>query len=345
MRIKALTGRVNGDVLPFDRKHKVRSAVTLLRTLLREHPSLVVMEGTGLAGGLAILAARAIGKVPYVVSSGDAVGPYISLAHRRLAPLAALYERVLCRFSTGFIGWTPYLVGRALTFGAPRAMTAASWSAPARPEDRERRRQELGIPSDAIVFGLIGSLEWTEGIDYCYGRELVDAVLRTTRKDLRVVVIGDGSGMSRLSEIAGEEAGDRVILPGRVPGEEVTSYLSAMDIVSLPQSVDGVGSFRYTTKISEYIAAGLPMVTGQIPLAYDLDDGWIWRLPGDSPWDSRYTSELADLMQSLTAGELDAKRRAVPKELGLFDRERQEQQVAAFIIDLIDDPYSAPDLV
>jgi hypothetical protein len=30
---------------------------------------------------------------------------------------------------------------------------------------------------------------------------------------------------------------------------------------------------HYTTKFSEYLTAGLPVVTGQIPLVYDLDAG------------------------------------------------------------------------
>ncbi len=298
---------------------------------------MAVMEGTGLAGGLAVLTARAMAGVPYVVSSGDAVAPYIGLAHPRLAPIAALYERLLCRFSAGFIGWTPYLAGRAMTFGAPRAMTAASWSAPARPEDRKRRRTELGIPADAIVFGLIGSLIWSDDIEYCYGRELVDAILQTDRADIRVVVIGDGSGLERLRDIAGDEVGNRVLVPGRVARQDVVSYLAAMDVASLPQSVNGVGSFRYTTKISEYLCAGLPVVTTRIPLSYDLDDGWLWRLAGRAPWDRRHIAALAKLMEQITREELDAKKCAVPTDLPLFDRERQERQVTEFLTDLIDD--------
>ena len=42
-------------------------------------------------------------------------------------------------------------------------------------------------------------------------------------------------------------------------------FLAAFDLASLPQSVDRVGSFRYSTKLSEYLAAGLPIVTSQIP--------------------------------------------------------------------------------
>jgi glycosyl transferase family 1/glycosyl transferase family 4 len=334
-RIEGLLEHTEAVTLPFDRTHKARSASRILGTILRRRPDLVVMEGTGVAGGLPLIAGRLLAGVPYVVSSGDAVGPYIKLGHRRLAPLAALYERLLCRLSAGFIGWTPYLVGRALTFGAPRAMTAASWSAPARRQDRQLRREELGIAEDTLVFGLVGTLDWTEQIEYCYGRELIEAVLRTDRDDICAVVIGDGSGRERLQRIAGKELGRRVLLPGRIPRDSVTSYLAAMDVASLPQSTDGVGSFRYTTKISEYIGAGLPVVTGQIPLAYDLDEGWIWRLPGDAPWDDRYVSGLTELMQNLSAADLAARRQAVPTEMALFDRERQAQQVGSFVADLL----------
>jgi hypothetical protein len=337
-RITELTRGVGAEVLPFERSRKARSSLRLLRTLLRERPDLVVMEGTGVAGGAALLAARTLAGVPYVVSSGDAVGPYIRLGHPRLAPIAAAYERLLCRRSAGFIGWTPYLVGRAMTFGARRGMTAASWSAPPRPQDRERRRRELGVPAGATVFGLMGSLDWTDGIEYCYGRELVDAVLQTEREDVCVAVIGDGSGLDRLRRLAGKELGRRILLPGRVPSEEVTSYLAAMDVASLPQSVDGVGSFRYTTKISEYLAAGLPVVTSRIPLSYDLDEGWIWRLRGEAPWDPRYVADLAALMERLQPEELEEKRGAVSTASSLFDRERQQRQVGEFLADLIEEP-------
>jgi hypothetical protein len=308
--------------------------LALLLRLLARRPDLVVMEGTGIAGGAAVILGRLLRRIPYVVSSGDAVGPYVGLAHRWLAPFASLYERLLCRLCAGYIGWTPYLVGRALTFGAPRAMTAPGWSAPPRPQDRKARREELGIPAEAIVFGLVGSLEWTEGIEYCYGKELVEALLRTQRPDLRVLVIGDGSGLERLRSLAGDELGRRVLLPGRVARESVMSYLAAIDLASLPQSVDGVGSFRYTTKVSEYLGAGLPVLSSQIPLAYDLDEGWIWRIGGEAPWDPRYVAELARLMESLSPDEVASKRRALPAKMPLFDRANQQRSVAEFVSDL-----------
>ena len=45
---------------------------------------------------------------------------------RPLGPVFGLYEHVLCRLAAGYIGWTPYLAGRAMTYGTKRVMTAAA---------------------------------------------------------------------------------------------------------------------------------------------------------------------------------------------------------------------------
>jgi Glycosyl transferases group 1 len=333
-RIRALLEPLAPELLPFDRAAKARSLIRTAAALVRRRPDVAVMEGTGIAGGLAVLGARATG-VRFVVSSGDAVGPYLGSFRPWLRPLAALYERLLCRASSGYVGWSPYLAGRALTLGAPRAMTAAGWAPHGGAAgDRDAARRRFGVPEDALVFGIVGSLGWHERAGYCYGAELVRAVARVDREDVCVLVVGDGSGRARLEGLAGDRLGRTVLLPGPVPRHEVPLALAAMDVGSLPQSVDGVGSFRYTTKISEYLAAGLPVVTGEIPLAYDLEDGWLWRLPGDAPWDERYVAALAELMRSLSAPEVEERRSRVPDEHPLFSLERQRRQVCGFVRDV-----------
>ncbi|MGI8983683.1 MAG: glycosyltransferase [Acidimicrobiales bacterium] len=324
--------------LPFDREHKGRSAMRAVYRAARRRPHLIVMEGTGLAGGAAVLALRLAAGIPYVVSSGDAVAPFLRSVVPWSAPVAEVYERMLCRFSHGFIGWSPYLVGRALTFGARRAMTAANWSpqATASESDRATVRAELGIDPDAIVFGIAGTLKWNPRRGYCYGRELVQAVLRANRPDVAVLVVGDGDGRHVLEEDAGDQIGKSVFLTGQIPQSAVASHLAVMDVASLPQSVDSVGAFRYTMKLSEYLTAGLPVVTGQLPAAYDLDDGWLWRLPGDAPWDPRYIEALGRLMRDVTARDLALRRVAVPRAAPVFDAARQRRAVCAFIQDLLD---------
>ena len=150
-RVASLTAApvLNRTVWPFDRSNK-RGLFSFspLRRLRRERPDLVVIEGTSIAAGAVVLLGRLLFGVPYVVSSGDAVGPFIRLIAPRLGPLGYVYEFVLCRCCAGFIGWTPYIAGRAMTLGAPRAMTAANWAPPQDHETRADRaavRRELGI--------------------------------------------------------------------------------------------------------------------------------------------------------------------------------------------------------
>jgi glycosyltransferase involved in cell wall biosynthesis len=336
-RIGVLLEALEPEQFAFDRTHKLASAVGLARMVLARRPDLVVMEGTGTAGGLILLLMRALAGVPYVVSSGDAVGPFLGLHSRALGLLGGAYERLLYRNCAGFVGWTPYLVGRALTFGAPRAMTAPGWTRgePA-PGARARVRGELGISEDAIVIGLAGSLHWNERVGYVYGAEIVQAIRRTTRRDLVACVVGDGDGLGRLKELAGDELGGRVLLPGRVAPELVPDYLSAFDIGSLSQSVDRVGSFRYTTKLSEYLAVGLPLITGEVPAAYDLDEGYLWRLPGAAPWSAGFIDALTSLLEHIGHAEIAERQRAAAAAgTDVFDRSTQQRRMSAFIGDIL----------
>jgi len=316
----------------FSAQRKLATAASLFRAMWRNRYPLAVMEGTGIAGGLPLLAARLLFGQRYVVSSGDAIEPFVSQKQPWLGPLFGLYERLLYRYAAGFIGWSPYLVGRALTFGVPRAMTAAGWAPNlVRSQRGPEVRRQLGIPPDALVIGIAGSLTWTPRVRYCYGYELVRAAALVQRQDIRFLIIGDGTGRAELARFPDP----RVILTGFVPREQLPDYLAAMDLASLPQSCDGVGSFRYSTKLSEYLAAGLPVATGQIPAAYDLDTGWAWRLPGDAPWDKRYIEALARLLDGVTAGALEARRKAIPVATTEFDREAQIRRVTAFLSDLL----------
>jgi hypothetical protein len=336
-RLRALLEPLGAEMFPFDHAGKLRSAVGLIRAARARRPNLIVMEGTGIAGGIAVLVIDAILGIPFVVSSGDAVGPYLRLRSRIVGAVGAVYERLLCRRCAGYVGWTPYLVGRALTFGAPRAMTAAGWTrgAPA-VGAREAVRARLGISEDAVVVGLVGALNWRDSVGYTYGAELVAAIRRVARADVVACIVGDGSGRERLEALAGEDLGTRVIMTGGVAPEAVADHLAAFDLASLPQSVDGVGSFRYSTKLSEYLAAQLPVITGQTPMAYDLDAGFLWRLPGDAPWSEIYVEALAQFLQGVQRDDLAERRRAISGRSGEpFDMTAQRERIGSFLTDIL----------
>jgi hypothetical protein len=76
------------------------------------------------------------------------------------------------------------------------------------------------------------------------------------------------------------------------------------------------------------------VVTSRIPAAYDLDDGWIWRLEGQAPWEAPYVEALASLMERLSHDEIATRARSVPTGAARFDRDRQIGAVTAFIQEL-----------
>ncbi len=348
LRLHTLLGRFQPRYLAFDRARKFESFLGVLRAVARERPDLVVMEGTGIGGGAALLIARALFRTRYVLSSGDAVAPFVRLAQPALYPAFLLYEWLLCRNASGFVGWTPYVTGRALTFGAPSAMTAPGWApfphdAAAHDVARRRVRAELGLAEDALVFGIVGSLAYSPRVGYCYGLELVRALaLALDRKELAVVIVGDGDGRPRLEAETTSAMRSRLHLTGRVARERVPDYLAAMDVATLPQSVDDVGSFRYTTKLSEYLAASLAVATNQLPLAYDLPGDWAFRLPGRAPWDPAFITALAQLMRSVGTDEIARKRSDTAQARTHFELEPQLQRFTEFILERCAEADLAP---
>jgi glycosyltransferase involved in cell wall biosynthesis len=216
-------------------------------------------------------------------------------------------------------------------------MTAPGWNE-VRPATgaRERVREQLGVGPDTILVGLVGSINWRARVGYAYGAELVLAVRRVRREDIAVCVVGEGSGRERLRALAAEQLGRRVLLPGRVARAQVADYLAAFDVASLPQSVDRVGSFRYSIKVSEYLDAGLPIITGQIPAAYDLDAGYLWRLPGAAPWSETYVAALAELLQGLDAAAIARRREAARAwRERPFDKSEQQRRMSEFVRDTL----------
>jgi hypothetical protein len=345
-RLRELLSEIPANFLPFDRTHKLRSGWNIFRSLMNR-PDLMVVEGTGLAVGLPCIASRILRGVRYVVSSGDAVGPYVQSLHPILGQLFSIYERILYRCSAGFVGWTPYLVGRALTFGAPRAMTAPGWGPQPldprlREEARRQLRQKWSIGHETIIFGIVGSLLWNNRVGYCYGSELVRAICRNAPSPkVGVVIAGGGTGVQELKKLAGDRLGRDIHVIGEIPADAVGQHLAAFDVASLPQSLDGVGSFRYTTKLSEYLSARLPVVTGQIPMSYDLNTGWLWRLPGAAPWSADYLEALGNLMQTITLEQVAAKQRLVCGE-NLFNRADQIARMSEFVRDLLHEKQLRP---
>jgi hypothetical protein len=70
-------------------------------------------------------------------------------------------------------------------------------------------------------------------------------------------------------------------------------------------------------------------------MAYDLDDGWLWRLAGRTPWAQQYIQQLSTLMARMNQTGIAEKQRAIPATAVEFDRDRQVRRVTEFIRDIL----------
>jgi len=138
-------------------------------------------------------------------------------------------------------------------------------------------RSKLGI-EDKIVLGYVGAFVHWHGIDW-----FVDLVCERLKEkpELVLLLVGDGvafEGIKNRAIAAGVES--QVILPGKVPHQEVASFLSAMDFGILPDSND----YGSPMKLFEFMAMGKGMVAPDFsPIAEVVkDDETSWLFPANN---------------------------------------------------------------
>ena len=351
LRMRRLTRQLEGvdcTHVDLDRSRSRWENARSVWSLLRSGPwDLVYQESTGLAGGLPlILAARAYGQ-PYIVSSGDPIGGYFHVVNGPLHGAAlGLYEKWLYRSSAGFVGWTPYLTGAALTLGAPRAVTVEgavdrTLFRPYSPEKRSTLKADYGLDPDHVVCGIVGSLKWTPRQSYCYGLELIEMLPYLNRPDVSVLIVGDGDGRVELERRVPPEWRDRVVFTGRVAEHEVVDALNAMDIGFITQTLDALGSYRLTTKLPEYLATGLPVAMSPIPGYYDYVGSAGWSLPPHHPAHPSFHRACAAWLDSLSREDIDSRRPYALQQAATLDYEGVRPKFERFVYDVLGLPIPA----
>src|SRR5207253_1209595 len=132
------------------------------------------------------------------------------------------------------------------------------------PRTEEAVRREYGLNGYVIV-GLLGSLIWNDRWQMGYGWELVEVIDRLRDLPVKAVIIGDGSGLSRLkAQFAARGLEGRALFLGRVPYDDLPRYLNTMDVCISTQTNDGAGRVRTTGKLPLYLACGRFVLASQV---------------------------------------------------------------------------------
>jgi len=112
------------------------------------------------------------------------------------------------------------------------------------------------------------------------------AELRSRRPDLPVIfdVFGRGDAEPVLTALAAELGlGDRIVLHGRIPLDDVAAQLSAADVGVSPIQRNAFGEISMPTKALEYAIMGKPVVAADLPAARQHFDADMlaWYTSGD----------------------------------------------------------------
>lgn len=135
-------------------------------------------------------------------------------------------------------------------------------------------RAERGL-TGRVVCGHIGAFAHWHGVD-----GFVEAIAGrlTDVPELALVFVGDGKTLPAVRElIAARGLSDRVLLPGRVPHDEVAGWIACMDYAVLPNS----NAYGSPMKLFEFMGMGVAVVAPDYaPVAEVIADGHTgWLFP------------------------------------------------------------------
>lgn len=158
-----------------------------------------------------------------------------------------------------------------------------------------KAREGLEIPEESLVVGYISSIVEYEGIEV-----LLDAFkfLVASKPAAYLLVVGDGPHLSRLRKKVEREGIPNVVLPGRVPHEDILSYYHAIDIFVVPRRRSRVTELVTPLKPFEAFSTGRAVVLSDVAALAEIaaDAGEAARVfrADDSLDLARVLSELAE---------------------------------------------------
>jgi glycosyltransferase involved in cell wall biosynthesis len=219
--------------------------------------------------GLAALAARRLRPRPLYVDSDDFETEYNRYSAPWQRAVVNWFERTLPRTAQGVTAQTRFNVERNVAYGVPaervlyvpNGVDRERFAAVSRKACR-RLRAELGLDGCRVIV-YVGKLSVaTHAVDLLLG-----AFARVRRQEpaARLLLVGDGQDYDGLREQAAALGlAAAVRFAGWVAPERVPVYYGLSEVSAEPVRDDVLARSRSPLKVVESIAAGVPVVTGDV---------------------------------------------------------------------------------
>jgi PEP-CTERM/exosortase A-associated glycosyltransferase len=263
------TGRTGGR-LPFAREVRlmIRLASRIIRVARAEHAELIHAHSPSLNGLPALWAGRRLGlPVVYEVRTfwEDAAVNNGSFAEGSVRyRVSRALETIVLRRAHRVVAICEGIRSEVLSRGIPPARLAvvpngveADWLEPrARAADLAA---QLGLGAGP-VFGYIGSFSRYEGLPFLI-EALADLLGRIPGS--RLLLLGGGRDEQAV-RAAAQRVGAAVLIPGRVPQEQVRDFYTLVDVFVLPRRRIRLTELVTPIKPLEAMAMGIPVLASDI---------------------------------------------------------------------------------
>lgn len=323
-----LPARVAARVVKGGRREALRAAVSGGEVLYVIDP--------GSVGFPAALAGRLAQKV-VVVEVGDPQAPLYRAQRRSRAACAtgAVIDALVVRHADALVlrgrGLAETLGVRVPWIELPDGVDVGRFH----PGLGEQARARLGVPDDALLVGVVGSLAGRrEGVGY--GWDVVEALGLLAEEPVWALVVGGGPGLEPLRRRASAlGVADRFLTTGNVPHDEVAAYVAAADVCVSTQTNDPVGQGRTTAKLPEYLACDRYVVATAVGAAADvLPDEML--LPYQGAYDPGYSVRLAARLAELVPRRFELRRGAGTRAIAVerYSYPALARRLSVFLEDL-----------
>jgi teichuronic acid biosynthesis glycosyltransferase TuaC len=273
-------------------------------------------------GFSAILLGRLL-NIPTVV---QAIGDDMNVICKM--PIVRAQMRLALPHAAGLVAVSSQLAQECITLGANAGRTRVIITGVDRevfaPRDKLAAKARLGQPAVSKLILFVGRLSVEKG-----AADAVAAFERVQQRlpEARLVMVGDGPLLSSLQARAASSEG-RIVMAGHRPESDVSQWLAACDLLTLPSHNEGTPNV-----VLEALSSGRPVVATRV--------GGIAELASDLEYcalvEPGAVGSLADAICGMLSREHDAQRiAACPRLLTWAENARQ-------ILDLLREVVGEPD--